>query len=164
MNSAEQIKQTTTMLDVLDRYGFTPNAKGNINCPFHQEKTASLKVYENSFYCFGCGVGGDIFDFAMKIESCDFAQAVKKLGGETLSFTQKRALINQKYKQDKVKKQREQNKKEYHELLDEWIRLDINFRDNKPKTMDEEPHPIFVEALQKLAYQGYLLDCFTKEW
>lgn len=50
-------------------------------CPFHSEKTASCTVYpENqSFYCFGCGAGGDAITFAMKIENLDYIEAVKFL-------------------------------------------------------------------------------------
>ena len=50
-------------------------------CPFHNEKTPSFHVYpENqSFYCFGCGVGGDIITFAKKINNLDYVEAVKLL-------------------------------------------------------------------------------------
>lgn len=50
-------------------------------CPFHGEKTPSFNVYtENgSFYCFGCGVGGDVISFEMKIENLDYVDAVKAL-------------------------------------------------------------------------------------
>ena len=50
-------------------------------CPFHGEKTPSFNIYtENgSFYCFGCGTGGDVITFAMKIENLDYMEAVKFL-------------------------------------------------------------------------------------
>ncbi len=50
-------------------------------CPFHNEKTPSFTVYpENgSFYCFGCGVGGDIFTFTSLIENLDYIESVKLL-------------------------------------------------------------------------------------
>ncbi len=50
-------------------------------CPFHGEKTPSFNIYtENgSFYCFGCGVGGDVITFVMKIENLDYMEAVKFL-------------------------------------------------------------------------------------
>ena len=50
-------------------------------CPFHGEKTPSFNIYtENgSFYCFGCGVGGDVITFIMKIENLDYIDAVKFL-------------------------------------------------------------------------------------
>lgn len=50
-------------------------------CPFHGEKTPSFNIYtENgSFYCFGCGAGGDVITFVMKIENLDYVEAVKFL-------------------------------------------------------------------------------------
>lgn len=50
-------------------------------CPFHGEKTPSFNIYtENgSFYCFGCGVGGDVITFVMKMENLDYVDAVKFL-------------------------------------------------------------------------------------
>ncbi len=50
-------------------------------CPFHGEKTPSFNVYTEtgSFYCFGCGVGGDVISFEMKIENLDYVDAVKAL-------------------------------------------------------------------------------------
>ena len=50
-------------------------------CPFHNEKTPSFTVYpENgSFYCFGCGVGGDVFSFTRLVENLDYIDAVKLL-------------------------------------------------------------------------------------
>jgi DNA primase len=48
-------------------------------CPFHSEKTPSFNVHAGKglFKCFGCGVGGSIFDFVMRIEGCDFPEAVR---------------------------------------------------------------------------------------
>lgn len=50
-------------------------------CPFHNEKTPSFTVYpENgSFYCFGCGVGGDVITFVRRMENLDYMEAVKQL-------------------------------------------------------------------------------------
>ncbi|MDD6098796.1 MAG: DNA primase [Oscillospiraceae bacterium] len=51
------------------------------SCPFHSEKTPSCTIYTDtqSFYCFGCGAGGDVITFIMKIENLDFSEAVKEL-------------------------------------------------------------------------------------
>jgi len=48
-------------------------------CPFHNEKTPSFTVYpeSNSFYCFGCGAGGDVVTFVRRIENLDYIEAVK---------------------------------------------------------------------------------------
>src|SRR5437870_10412352 len=48
-------------------------------CPFHQEKTPSFTVspLKQIFYCFGCGKGGDVYNFVMDMEKCEFLEAVK---------------------------------------------------------------------------------------
>ena len=52
-------------------------------CPFHNEKTPSFTVYpeNNSFYCFGCGAGGDVISFVKRVENLDYIDAVKFLAG-----------------------------------------------------------------------------------
>lgn len=54
-------------------------------CPFHQEKSPSFSVSatKNMYYCFGCHVGGDVFDFVMRYDRLDFAQAARKLAEQT---------------------------------------------------------------------------------
>lgn len=54
------------------------------NCPFHKDKHPSFFIYPetNSFYCFGCGVGGDVIKFVELLFNYSFKEAVKWLGGE----------------------------------------------------------------------------------
>jgi len=51
-------------------------------CPFHNEKSPSFYVYEDSFHCFGCGAHGDAFAFVMRAEGLGFMEAVERLSGE----------------------------------------------------------------------------------
>lgn len=70
------------MRDVAERYGYEPNRAGFISCPFHSDKTPSIKVYNDigkGFYCFGCGAGGSVIDFAMKLFDISFQQAIARL-------------------------------------------------------------------------------------
>ena len=55
-------------------------------CPFHRETQPSFTVYNdtNSFYCFGCGRGGDVINFVMEIEDITFKDAVEQL--EDMSY------------------------------------------------------------------------------
>lgn len=82
--TAEDLRSQYKMIDIVDRYGLKPNRAGFLNCPFHSgDHTASLKVYKDSFYCFGCHVHGDIFNFIMMMDNCSFRDAYKILGGES---------------------------------------------------------------------------------
>lgn len=53
-------------------------------CPFHNEKTPSFYVYPEtqSYYCFGCGAGGDVINFVRKISNLSYVEAVKQLAGQ----------------------------------------------------------------------------------
>lgn len=48
-------------------------------CPFHQEKTPSFHIKKNRYKCYGCDVYGDSISFYMKMNNCNFIQAVKAL-------------------------------------------------------------------------------------
>jgi DNA primase len=61
-----EIKERITLDEVARWLGLTPQ-RGFIACPFHQEKTPSLKLFENRFHCFGCGTSGDVIDFAAQV-------------------------------------------------------------------------------------------------
>ena len=74
----EEIKQSVKMSEILSRYGLRPNRAGFICCPFHKEKSASCKIYDDSFYCFGCGVGGDVVTFTGLIENLDYIERLKR--------------------------------------------------------------------------------------
>jgi len=52
-------------------------------CPFHSERHPSFYVHPEKkvFYCFGCNRGGDLFDFVMLVESCDFSEALRIISG-----------------------------------------------------------------------------------
>ena len=69
--------------DVISSYVNLKRAGRNMVglCPFHNEKTPSFTVYgsTDSFYCFGCGAGGDVITFIRRIENLDYMEAVKLL-------------------------------------------------------------------------------------
>ncbi len=78
-----ELKLRNEIEDVIGRY-VTLKRKGPRmvgRCPFHSEKTPSFTVFldTSSFYCFGCGAGGDVITFIMKIENLDYAEAVRFL-------------------------------------------------------------------------------------
>ncbi|HTW66217.1 MAG TPA: DnaB-like helicase C-terminal domain-containing protein [Bryobacteraceae bacterium] len=88
INQAEEIKRATDIVRVIGQYVQLRKAGAEYEglCPFHQEKTPSFKVNPaGQFYkCFGCGKGGDVFQFVKDIEGVTFPQAVERVGGATL--------------------------------------------------------------------------------
>ena len=81
--TTEEIKANTSMAEVIRTYGLQPDRAGFIRCPFHSgDREPSMKIYRDSYYCFGCGTSGDVFTFVMQMEGVDFKEAFRKLGGE----------------------------------------------------------------------------------
>ena len=79
----EEIVNRTDISDLIGSYVTLKRAGSNMHglCPFHSEKTPSFTVFSktNSFYCFGCGSGGDAITFVMKAENLDYPSAVEFL-------------------------------------------------------------------------------------
>ena len=79
----EQVLMRTDIATLIGSYISLKRAGANLKglCPFHSEKTPSFTVYpaDNSFYCFGCGAGGDPITFIRKRENLDYPDAVEFL-------------------------------------------------------------------------------------
>lgn len=170
MDAVQTIKDRLTMREVLERYGYETNKKDFICCPFHNEKTPSMRIYEKDYHCFGCGEHGDTITFVQKLFNLSFQEALKKIdidfglnlyGDKTFEELRKSHYRTKQLqaKKEREKAEREQSNVEYWVAFDEWKRLEDNKRKFAPKIPDEELHPLFVEALQKLSHQVYLLDC-----
>ena len=129
----EEILETKTMLEVVNSYGLPVNRSGFIRCPFHTgDNHASLKIYRKSFYCFGCGKGGDVFTFVQLYEQCDFHTAFLRLGGtdrrkgERVKRKDLMDAYRAKQAADARKRQVEKKKRrllEIGEQIDHWREL-----------------------------------------
>ncbi|MEG1550400.1 MAG: CHC2 zinc finger domain-containing protein, partial [Ruthenibacterium sp.] len=78
-----ELVQRSDIVDVVQNY-VQLRHRGRTHtglCPFHNEKTPSFVVYPEtqSFYCFGCGAGGDVINFVKRINNVDYIEAVKTL-------------------------------------------------------------------------------------
>ena len=78
-----EIKYRNDIESVISQYVVLKRRGKNLIglCPFHNEKTPSFTIYpeNSSFYCFGCGVGGDVFTFTGMIEHLDYVESVQYL-------------------------------------------------------------------------------------
>lgn len=173
MSITDIIKQTLTMHDIATHYGFEPDRQGFICCPFHNEKTPSLKIYENGkgYYCFGCGAGGDVINFVMRLFDENFSEAARRINIEFnlgLPFDRKMSLREKyelkdkfekrKQKQLEEKQKRERLTTEWLEAYGRWIELDKILRQFKPNNPDEQLNPQFVKALHELETVAFQLE------
>lgn len=169
---AEYIRQSVPMSDICKKYGFTVNRAGFISCPFHREKTASLKIYKGSkgWHCFGCGQGGSNIDFVERLFNKDFKEAVKIIAGDfNLSIATNKSSYRDKIDAQKrfgelLAKAAERQtarlvaKIEYDRLLNEWVRNDIIIMNLKPKTPGDKLFDVYVRAMQAQPIIEYKLD------
>ena len=138
-----------------------------IICPFHGDNNPSMKV-DQRFHCFGCGEDGDVIDFVSKYFEISNVDAAKKIAAEFgISIDDDSAYSAAEYcKRPKVN---------YRQLKSETmlflIRLEKELkawiRDYAPKNENENPHFLFVDAIQNIDYVSYLIDtlieCNTDE-
>lgn len=158
----EVVKQSVTVREAAEMYGIEVKRGGMACCPFHDDRHPSLKLNEDYFYCFGCGATGDAIDFTARLYDLAPKEAAEKLAQDFgLSYDSKapprRSHVRQKSEAQARKEKREHAWRvltDYYHLLRKWE------ADYSPKTPDEDPHPRFLEAIQKKDYMAYLLDTF----
>ena len=157
----EVVKQSVTAKEAAEHYGIAVGRGGMACCPFHDDRHPSMKV-DTRFHCFGCGADGDVIDFTARLYDLSPKEAAEKLAQDFgLSYDSKapprRSYVRQKSEAQARKEKREHGWRvltDYYHLLRKWE------ADYSPKTPDEDPHPRFLEAIQKKDYMGYLLDTF----
>lgn len=165
---AGQIKERLTMDEVARHYGFSPNRSGFMRCPFHHEKTASVKIYsdEGGWHCFGCGKGGSVIDFVMRLYDINFRQACLRLNMDFgLGLEDQKpdpaARSAELERRRQEQRRRQELEAEYWELAAEhryFWQISIHFR---PESKDRETgfiHPLYAEAVNKLPWLEWRLD------
>jgi DNA primase len=121
MSAIDDIKQRLDIVDITGSYLKLEKAGRNFKtlCPFHQEKTPSFFIFPDrqSWRCFGCGAGGDVFAFVMKKEGIDFGETLKLLADKAgVSLERKRDVIETKLT-DRLYQINEAAVQYYHRLL-----------------------------------------------
>ena len=163
-NVFEAVKQSVSTREAAAFYGIEVKRNGMACCPFHEDKNPSMKV-DQRFHCFGCGADGDVMDFTAKLFDLSPKEAAEKLAQDfgliyDSQAPPRRRYVRQKTEAQKFREDRQRCYRvlsDYHHLLKKWE------SDHSPRTPEEEPHPRFVEAIQKKTYVEYLLDLFLYE-
>ena len=63
----EAVKATVPVRAAAERYGLEVNLGGMVRCPFHEDRTPSMKLYEDHYFCFGCGKHGDVINLVAEL-------------------------------------------------------------------------------------------------
>ena len=163
-NVFEAVKQSVSTREAAAFYGIEVKRNGMACCPFHDDKNPSMKV-DQRFHCFGCGEDGDVIDFTAKLFDLSSKEAAEKLAQDFGLIYDSQAPPRRRYVRQKTEAQkfREDRQRCYRVLSDYYHLLKKWGIDHSPRTPEEEPHPRFVEAIQKKTYVEYLLDLFLYE-
>ena len=161
MNVFDAVKQSVTTRQAAEMYGLKIRRNNMASCPFHNDRTPSMKV-DKRFHCFGCGADGDVIDFVSRLYGISGLEAAQKTASDFgISYDVKSAVTKPKKiicrKTDaQIYAEAEQRcfrvLSDYYHLLKKW---EIDYA---PNIDDETWHPLFVEALQRKTNLEYLLD------
>ena len=156
MGIYSQVKEQVSTRAVAEHYGYKVSRNGMMCCPFHDDRTPSMKVDKN-FICFGCQEKGDVIDFAAKLFDLPPYEAAGKLVADMgLTVTAENAPKAPPGSRREAKRQRLEQKQfdkavdraysvycDYYHLLNEWAEV------HAPRSPTEDFHPLFVEAMHK---------------
>ena len=163
MNLFESVKAAVTVRQAAEHYGLEVNRGNMVCCPFHADRTPSMKLNEDYFYCFGCGATGDVIDLVAKLFNLSSYDAAKKLaydfGIDPVKPPAAAALRKPKYPLVKAFQ-----KEELHcqRILYDYLHLLENWKVQcAPETPEDTLDDRFVEACQMLDYIGDLTDILT---
>lgn len=177
MNIANEITDRLVMPEIFFRYGFATDKKGNICCPFHNEKQPSLGYYAGGkrWHCFGCNEGGSVIDFVMKLFSLTFKQAITKIDydfnlglvGRSLTYSERQKIrqaeIKRKRQAEAEKKVNQEKEIAYQNALGIWIKNDeITRRYKGTSRCAFDYPPEYWRALIRRQYAAYLLDSIER--
>ncbi len=160
MSIFETIKQSLNLMDVARFYGIPMNRSGFTSCLFHNERTPSLKIYNDHFYCYGCGKGGDVIALvAQYLNLSQFESAKMIMNDFHLSSEEMRVC------------ETPQVKVSYSEWEQQTIRLLQQYLDYlkhlkgiyAPKTEDDVAIELFVECVHAIPQVEYYLDILWHE-
>ena len=159
MSIFEAVKQSVTTRQAAERYGIRVERNGMCRCPFHEDKTPSMKL-DRRYYCFGCGATGDVIDFVSRLRGIGSMEAAILLAQDFAIPYEGSADKPCKPQKQNTDEQNYQHMERYcFRVLLDYYRLLCRWKeDYAPQTPEDGYHPRFVEALQKLSLIAYLLD------
>ena len=160
MNVFEAVKQNLTTRQAAELYGIPVSRHGMAVCPFHNDKNPSMKV-DKRFHCFACQADGDAVDFVSRLFGLSSRDAAVKLAddfGIRYDNRQKHRIKPHIREVTPEQRYRQEENRCYKVLSDYFHHLRTWKQQYAPKQLEDEWHPLFVEALQRESHIEYLLD------
>ena len=159
LNVFEAVKQSVTTRQAAEHYGIHVGRNGMACCPFHNDKTPSMKL-DRRYHCFGCGADGDVIDFVSRLEQATPKEAALMLARDfSIPYADKWPPRRRKPRQETPEQSFKRMERHCFRVLCDYRNLLRRWKEDcAPKTPEDDWNPLFVEALQKQDYVDYLLD------
>ena len=150
------VKASVPVPTAAKRYGLEVNDAEMVRCPFHDDRTPSMKLYEDHFFCFGCSKHGDVISLVAELFAIPPYDAACKLADD-FGVDTSAEIVHQPareelriFREDQLRCQR---------VLSEYLRLLTDWKERyAPTDPDAEPDDRFVEACQMIENIDYLTD------
>lgn len=157
LNVFEEIKERLPMPDAAKFYGLQIGSSGMACCPFHEDKTPSMKIYPDHFYCFGCGESGDCTGFTARLFGISQLEAAKKLSHDFgLNLFDRKIAIPVKTVPNPNAEYLLWLRKARADVSEYLNKLYLWRKKYAPRNIGEQLNPLFAESLQKTGYAEYL--------
>lgn len=159
MSIYETLKERLDLRTVAEQYG-VESRNGMTACIFHDDRNPSMKLYQDHFYCFGCGACGDVTAFTAKLFGISQAEAAQKLAAD-FGIAEVHNTTKPSIKSQLTVIAERQRENEVFRILCDYCHLLRAARTKlAPKLEKEQFHPLFVESLQRLDECEYYRDVF----
>ena len=158
MNLFEAVKAAVTPRMAAERYGLPVRQGSMACCPFHDDRTPSMKLNEEYFYCFGCGAHGDVIALTTQLFDLPPAEAAKKLAADFGITGQKPSILARLQRG----KSQEETERRCFRVLGDYLQILQDWKTNcAPQSPEDAIDPRYVEACHMLERIENMLDILT---
>ena len=177
---SQMIKERLTCHEFLTGVGVHVDRCGKVKCPFHGERTASLKVYEDpkrGWHCFGCGAGGSVIDLAILWYGEPYKETVKRINADfNLGLPMERPLSAEEMASMNAGIERKRAERKDKQMLAEaahkafldaqfaWVENERILDAERPNGHFDEPSDRWLDAKVRQSELKYAMDCAEERW
>lgn len=155
MNLFDTVKAAVTPRMAAERYGLPIQQGSMVCCPFHADRTPSMKLNEDYFYCFGCGASGDVIALTAQLFNLPPVEAAKKLAADFGIAWQKPSILA---KLQRGKSQAEAERRCFR-VLGDYLRILQDWKERcAPQSPEDTIDPRYAESCHMLERIGNMLD------
>ena len=158
MDLFTQIKMAVSVKEAAEYYGLEVNRGNMVCCPFHNDRTPSMKLNEYYFYCFGCGAHGDVIALTAQLFNLPPAEAAKKLAADFGIAEQKPSVLA---KLKRGKSQAELESRSFR-VLGDYLQILQDWKAHcAPQSPEDAIDPRYAEACHMLERIENMLNILT---